>query len=77
MKNIPSVYQQNGIDKTSKVVDVDKAIEGNTRNGPIKKLQTSLKKVAKPADHNTLTSTEQKVKSTEDKKGNKEKCKVM
>ena len=77
MKKIPSVYQENGIDKTSKIVDVDKAIEGNTRNSPIKKLQTSLKKVSKPTDHNTLTSTEQKVKSTEDKKGNKEKCKVM
>ena len=77
MKKIPSVYQQNGIDKTSKVVDVDKAMEGNARNSPIKKLQTSLKKVSKPTDHNTLTSTEQKCRSTEDKKGNKEKCKVM
>ena len=67
---------------TSKVIDVDKEIENNVVvASPFKKLQTSLKKIHKtslPSTHNSGSHQAEELNNTStDKKGPKEKCKVM
>ena len=45
LKNVPDNDQQDLINPTSKLVDVDKAISANISGSPLKKLQNNLKKM--------------------------------
>ena len=80
LKEIPYEEEEMNTDTTSKIVDVDKAIENGNGTGPFKKIQTSLKRIQKPSlpsTGNTQAFAEDLNKSSVDKKNSKEKCKIM
>ena len=80
MKKVPNSFPENGTETTSKIIDVDKEIENSVATAsPLKKLQTSIKKIHKtslPSAQNSA-SPEDFNNTSADKKGTKEKCKVM
>ena len=62
LKEIPFEQEDKNIDTTSRIVDVDKAIENGNGTGPLQKIPTSFKQTAR---------------SSTNKKNSKEKCKIM
>ena len=78
MKEIPTEEEENNPEATSKIVDVDKAIENGNSTGTFKKIQTSFKRIHKQSLPSTENSpADESKRSSADKKGSKEKCKVM
>ena len=80
LKTVPHKDQINCTEATSKVVDIDKAIENTEGSSPLRRLQTSLKRIHKTSHtstQNTAPSQEEAMATSADKKGSKEKCKVM
>ena len=62
LKEIPFEQEDKNIDTTSRIVDVDKAIENSNGTSPTQKMPTSFK---------------QSTRSSTNKKTSKEKCKLM
>ena len=62
LKEIPFEQEDKNIDTTSRIVDVDKAIENGNGTAPMQKIPASFK---------------QSTKSSTNKKTSKEKCKLM
>ena len=62
LKEIPFEQEDTNIDTTSRIVDVDKAIENGNGTAPLQKIPTSFK---------------QTTRSSTNKKTSKEKCKIM
>lgn len=79
LKETPN-EEDNTDEETSKIVDVDKAIRNSNGASPIKKIQTSLKRMHKPSlpsSENNQGCAEESQRCLADKKNSKEKCKVM
>ena len=62
LKEIPFEQEDKNVDTTSRIVDVDKAIENGNGTGSSQKMATSFK---------------QSTRSSTNKKTSKEKCKIM
>jgi hypothetical protein len=82
LKKVPNSDPEICADITSKVVDVDKEIENSVVTAsPFKKLHTSLKKIHKtslPSTQNSASLQPEESNNTPtDRKGTKEKCKLM
>ena len=81
LKRVPNAIQENGNDETSKIVDVDKAIESSVGASPMKKISNSLKRLQNPALPSTRSGTasleEPSTAKVADKKKSKENCNIM